>query len=162
MKKTVLGVVAACAGAPLVALGVGSAMASAAPAEPCNGLSALCSGSGTSPDLSGAGVSTPTPNALAAAPASAAGSQPLVGPGGSLIGDGLDAPADCTGGDTCNGGNGGLLWGNGGNGANGGNAGLLGAGGNGGNAGLGATPGTPGTGGTGGLLFGPNGLNGLT
>src|SRR6478736_9600246 len=98
MKKTVLGVVAACAGAPLVALGVGSAMASAAPAEPCNGLSALCSGFGTSPDLSGAGVSTPTPNALAAAPASAAGSQPLVGPGGSLIGDGLDAPADCTGG----------------------------------------------------------------
>src|SRR6478736_5302602 len=119
MKKTVLGVVAACAGAPLVALGVGSAMASAAPAEPCNGLSALCSGFGTSPDLSGAGVSTPTPNALAAAPASAAGSQPLVGPGGSLIGDGLDAPADCTGGDTCNGGNGGLLCGNGGNGGNG-------------------------------------------
>ncbi|WP_264071407.1 hypothetical protein [Mycolicibacterium komossense] len=84
---------------------------------------------------------------------------PVVGPGGWLIGDGLDAASNCTG-NACNGGNGGLLGGNGGNGANGGdgldaasnctgnacnggNGGLLGGnggnganGGNGGNAGL--------------------------
>ncbi|MCV7228236.1 hypothetical protein [Mycolicibacterium komossense] len=44
---------------------------------------------------------------------------PVVGPGGWLIGNGLDAASNCTG-NACNGGNGGLLGGNGGNGANGG------------------------------------------
>ena len=54
--------------------------------------------------------------------------RPIVGPGGWLIGNGLNAPEDCSGSE-CNGGNGGLLFGNGGNGANGGsggNAGLFG------------------------------------
>src|SRR5262245_32473689 len=38
-----------------------------------------------------------------------------IGPGGWLIGDGLDALPDCTG-SACNGGNAGFLWGNGGDG----------------------------------------------
>ena len=75
----------------------------------------------------------PTPAALAAAVSSAA---PMIGLGGWLIGDGIDAdPTTCTA--PCNGGNAGLLWGNGGKGAlggNGGNAGLwIGNGGSGGN-----------------------------
>ena len=74
MKKTVLGAVAACAGAPLVALGIGSAVASATP-----------------PDLFGSSGFAPTPNALAAALVSRDSRQPLVGPGGSIIGNGLDA-----------------------------------------------------------------------
>ena len=92
---------------------------------------------------------------------------PIIGPGGWLIGDGLDADPGCeVGSDDCNGGNGGLLWGNGGDGANGGdggNAGLLfGNGGNGGNGvaadgELEATPG--GNGGNGAFFFG-NGGNG--
>ena len=55
--------------------------------------------------------------------------RPIIGPGGWLIGDGLDALAldpDCEA--NCNGQDGGLLWGNGGAGAfggNGGNAGFL-------------------------------------
>ena len=49
---------------------------------------------------------------------------PLIGPGGWLIGDGANAPADCSGSD-CNGQNGGLLWGNGGNGAAGGNGAMV-------------------------------------
>ena len=60
----------------------------------------------------------------------------LVGPGGMLIGNGLDAADDCTG-TACNGGNAGLLFGNGGagkNGGTGGNAGLIGNGGAGGDA----------------------------
>ncbi|MGV0794087.1 hypothetical protein [Mycolicibacterium sp. XJ1819] len=59
---------------------------------------------------------------------------PIIGPGGWLIGNGLSADANCTGSD-CDGGNGGLLFGNGGAGANGGkggNAGLFGTGGRGG------------------------------
>ena len=108
MKKTVFGAVAACAGAPLLALGIGSAVASAAP-----------------PDLFGSSGFAPTPNALAAALASRDGRQPLVGPGGSIIGNGLDADPDTC--DThCGGGNGGLLLGNGGAGANGGRGGNAG------------------------------------
>ena len=64
----------------------------------------------------------PTPTALAAASATFA---PMIGPGGWLIGDGLDADATtCTA--PCNGGNAGLLWGNGGRGALGGNGGNAG------------------------------------
>jgi len=60
-----------------------------------------------------------------------------VGNSAGLFGDGADAPADCAAGtDSCNGGHGGLFWGNGGNGANGGHGGnagfLFGNGGNGG------------------------------
>ena len=176
MKKTVLGAVAACAGAPLVALGIGSAVASAAPpsAETCNVLSALCSGSGTSPDPFGSSVSAPTPNALAAALASRNSRQPLVGPGGSIIGNGLDAdPATC--GTNCDGSNGGLLLGNGGAGANGGtggDGGLIGNGGAGGAAvavndtevntvtAIDITGKTGGAGGNGGALFGSGGAGG--
>ncbi len=123
MKKTVLGAVAACAGAPLVALAIGSAVASATPP----------SGAATSRDLFGSSVSAPIPNALAAALVSADSQQPLVGPGGSIIGNGIDADLNCT--TSCDGGNGGLLFGNGGagkNGGKGGNAGLIGNGGAGG------------------------------
>ena len=101
------------------------------------------------------------------------GLPPIIGPGGFLFGDGLDAleiDPNCTA--NCNGGNGGLLWGNGGDGAfggTGGNAGLLfGNGGNGGNGTQAvlddegnvvsaATPG--GNGGRGSFFFG-NGGNG--
>ena len=123
MKKTVLGAVTACAGAPLVALAIGSAVASATPP----------SGAATSRDLFGSSVSAPIPNALAAALVSTDSQQPLVGPGGSIIGNGIDADPNCT--TDCDGGNGGLLLGNGGAGANGGkggNAGLIGNGGRGG------------------------------
>ena len=157
MKKTVLGAVAACAGAPLVALGIGSAVASAAP---------------RAADLFGSSGFAPTPNALAAALASRDSRQPLVGPGGSLIGNGLDADPDTC--DTnCDGGNGGLLLGNGGAGANGGrggNAGLIGNGGAGGDiaaddivAATGtatATGKTGGAGGNGGVLAGWGGAGG--
>ena len=61
----------------------------------------------------------------------------LVGPGGSLIGNGADGDPGCTTGSaSCNGQNSGLLFGNGGrayNGGTGGNAGLIGNGGAGGN-----------------------------
>ena len=64
------------------------------------------------------GFATPTPTALAAA-SLFPGLPPIIGPGGWLIGDGLDAdPLTCTA--PCDGGNGGLLWGNGGDGALGG------------------------------------------
>lgn len=69
---------------------------------------------------------------------------PMIGTGGWLIGDGADAPLDCTG-AACNGRNGGLLWGDGGNGANGGkggNGGLFG--GDGGRGGDGTSPGQDG------------------
>ena len=124
MKKTVLGAaVTACAGAPLVALAIGSGVASATPA----------SGALTSRDLFGSSVSAPIPNALAAALISWDSQQPLVGPGGSVIGNGIDADPNCA--KSCDGGNGGFVLGNGGNGANGGkggNAGLIGNGGAGG------------------------------
>src|SRR5262245_57112605 len=73
-----------------------------------------CSPSSGSTELVG-NAGTVTPTALLAAIAD----RPIIGTGGWLIGNGLDAPTDCTG-DECNGGDGGLLWGNGGNGANGG------------------------------------------
>ena len=80
---------------------------------------------------------SPTTNALAAA-SSGFNILTPIGPGGWLIGDGLDAADDCTG-TACNGGNGGLLGGNGGDGKNGGSGGnagyLFGDGGNGGNGG---------------------------
>lgn len=85
---------------------------------------------------------------------------PIIGPGGWLIGNGLNADPNCTGSD-CNGGNGGLLFGNGGAGANGGrggNAGLIGTGGRGGDGG---EPGAHGgDGGYGGFLFGNGGDGG--
>ena len=92
-------------------------------------------GAATSRDLFGSSVSAPIPNALAAALVSADSQQPLVGPGGSIIGNGIDADLNCT--TNCDGGNGGRLLGNGGKGANGGkggNAGLIGNGGIGGDA----------------------------
>ena len=61
--------------------------------------------------------------------------RPLFGPGGRLGGDGLDAAENCEG-SACNGGNAGLLWGNGGDGAQGG------------------------TGGNGGFFFGNGGIGG--
>ena len=80
---------------------------------------------------------------------------------GFFIGNGADAAADCVG-DACNGGNAGILFGNGGAGANGGkggNAGLLlgngGAGGDGSVAGV-----AGGAGGRGGLIFGDGGDGG--
>jgi hypothetical protein len=95
--------------------------------------------------------------------------RPLVGDGGLLIGDGLNAAANCQG-SACNGGSGGLLFGNGGNGANGGrggDAGLLfgnGTGGPGGNGDTADSIGGPVTGGNGGAGgrggFGGNGGHG--
>ena len=83
-------------------------------------------------------ASSPTPHALAAAQ-----SQPMIGPGGLLIGNGLDAPADCTS-TACNGGAGA-------NGGSGGNAGrLFGIGGKGGDGITGAD----------GTLAAPNGAAG--
>ncbi len=87
---------------------------------------------------------------------------PIIGPGGWLIGNGLDAAADCTG-TACNGGNAGLLWGSAGdgaNGGNGGNAGLFGTGGAGGAGVAGVNNGAGGNGGNGGLLFGNGGVGG--
>ena len=55
---------------------------------------------------------SPAPTALAAASLDVGTLQlpPIIGPGGWLIGDGLDADPDCeAGSDACNGGNGGLL-----------------------------------------------------
>ena len=110
----------------------------------------------------------PTPLALASANPVL---RPIIGPGGWLIGNGLDAAEDCEG-NACRGGDGGLLWGNGGDGRygyDGGNAGFLfGDGGDGGGGldafyregtgeKLAATDG--GRGGRGGFLFG-NGGNG--
>ncbi|MCV7152245.1 hypothetical protein H7I57_13390, partial [Mycobacterium pyrenivorans] len=78
---------------------------------------------------------------------------PMMGDGGWLIGDGVDASADCTG-SACNGRNGGLLWGSGGDGANGGHGGHAGLfGGDGGRGGDGTRPGQAGgDGGNAGLL----------
>ncbi|KKF00375.1 hypothetical protein WN67_19140, partial [Mycolicibacterium obuense] len=103
-----------------------------------------------------AAVPSPT-SLLAAAPNRAL--RPMVGPGGWLIGDGVDAAADCAG-AACNGGNGGLLLGNGGQGANGGaggNAGFIGNGGAGGAGGIGQAGGDGGRGGT---FFGTGGTGG--
>lgn len=83
--------------------------------------------------------------------------RPLFGPGGLLIGDGVSATADCTG-DTCNGGDGGIFFGNGGDGANGGTGGRAWFFGNGGKGGDGTVaqenlPATGGgTGGAGGFF----------
>ncbi|MGB7508750.1 MAG: hypothetical protein WA965_25360, partial [Mycobacterium sp.] len=87
----------------------------------------------------------------------------LFGPGGFLIGNGLDAldlDPDCTA--NCAGGNGGLLWGSGGAGAlggAGGSAGLIGNGGVGGAGVLSVNNGMGGTGGDAGL-FGNGGVGG--
>lgn len=94
-------------------------------------------------------VGAPTPNALAAAAlVEPIPFRPLFGPGGWLIGNGLDAAADCTG-AACNGGNGGLVSGNGGN---------AGSGADGGNGGDGANGGTGGKGG----VFGKSGETGTS
>jgi hypothetical protein len=93
VQKTVLGAVAVCAGAPLMTLGVGASVAWAAPQSggACHAVALLCATSpsaGASPDLLGAGLSAPTPNALAAAVVSGYSFQPIIGPGGWLIGNG--------------------------------------------------------------------------
>lgn len=104
----------------MVALGLGSGSAWAGPSAPptpaarCPAL-VWCS-------LPPAAAAAPTPPALgavvAALQANVTSTRPIIGPGGWLIGDGLNAPADCTG-AACNGGDGGFLWGNGADGANG-------------------------------------------
>ncbi|KKE99447.1 hypothetical protein WN67_24075, partial [Mycolicibacterium obuense] len=76
-----------------------------------------------------------------------------------LFGNGVDAALDCTG-DACNGGRGGLIWGNGGAGANGGSGGSAGLFGTGG-AGADATATTAaGDGGLGGSIAGRGGNGG--
>lgn len=128
----------------------------------------LCSG------LFGPAASSPTPNTLATALAeptelaaptvlatsAATDPDPISALIGIFIGNGADAPADCTG-DACNGRNGGLLFGSGGNGANGGgggNAGLWGHGGDGDDSYIAGLAG--GRGGNGGALFGNGGAGG--
>ena len=104
-------------------------------------------------------------------PAANATGDPISSFIGFFVGNGANAAADCTG-AACNGGNGGLFWGNGGNGANGGRGGnagfLFGNGGNGGN-GVDASGTTDdnyvaavagGNGGNAGLLFGNGGKGG--
>jgi hypothetical protein len=100
----------------------------AAPSAPaCVGL--LCKvqvGSGaTTQSLVGLGNAVDT-----AVLASFTGGPPLVGPGGSLIGNGLNAPADCSGATGGRGGNGGAsgMVGNGGNAGDGGVATSIGRG----------------------------------
>ena len=108
--------------------------------------------------------------ALVSGIASAAAANPIGGLISFFVGNGADAAADCTG-SACNGGNGGIFFGNGGNGANGGNGGnagfFFGNGGNGGDGVLrrgttadfvAATAG--GNGGHGGFFFGNGGKGG--
>lgn len=77
--------------------------------------------------------SAPSAASLVKADASKSVLATAVGVNGWLVGNGVDAASDCVG-AACNGGNGGLLFGNGGAGANGGNGGNAGwLGGNGGN-----------------------------
>jgi hypothetical protein len=120
--------------------------------------------------LFGPGLSAPTPAPLAAALTSigsAGAADPPSGPIASLIGifigNGTNAPANCTG-AACNGGNAGLLIGTGGAGANGGNGGngglLFGNGGTGGAGVAGVNNGAGGNGGNGGLVFGDGGAGG--
>lgn len=94
----------------------------------------------------GDGGSPESPQCSATVPTCLAGQQSITmapgigtiagGPLFGLFGNGLDAAADCVA-AACNGGNGGLFFGNGGNGANGGNGGngglFFGSGGNGAN-----------------------------
>jgi hypothetical protein len=83
-----------------------------------------------------------------------------IGPGGWLIGDGLDAQVGCVG-NACNGGNAGLLWGTGGDGLNGGHGGAGGMFfGTGGAGGQGLAGQAGGRGGDGGLFFGTGGTGG--
>jgi hypothetical protein len=97
----------------------------------------------------------PTISAAAFVPGIGSSAGPLFG----LIGNGVDAAADCT--TDCNGGNGGLLFGNGGNGANGGRGGNAGLFGNGGLGADGVTAGQAGgDGGNGGWLSGSGGKGG--
>ncbi|TFV61171.1 hypothetical protein E4P42_03100, partial [Mycobacterium sp. PS03-16] len=104
-------------------------------------------------------------DALAIALPGQLGSDPFsifrpIGPGGWLIGNGIDAQAGCTG-DACNGGNAGLLFGRGGDGLNGGRGGDGGLFfGRGGDGGTGVTGGVGGRGGNGGLFFGTGGDGG--
>jgi len=103
-----------------------------------------------------------TPAALAAASTNSVGFNVFhpVGKGGWLIGNGIDAPAGCTGAQ-CNGGNAGILFGRGGAGLNGGNGGSGGFFfGTGGAGGAGATGQNGGRGGDGGFLFGTGGQGG--
>ncbi|HPZ94621.1 MAG TPA: hypothetical protein PK871_06870, partial [Mycobacterium sp.] len=83
---------------------------------------------------------------------------------GLLIGNGYSwNAATCTGGDSCTGGNGGLLLGSGGagfNGGDGGSAGLFGNGGSGGAGVAGLIGGAGGNGGRGGLIYGFGGAGG--
>lgn len=82
--------------------------------------------------LLGAGAVFATP----ADASTAAAITPSGGPFLGLFGDGADATVDCAVvGSGCDGGNGGLIWGNGGNGLYGGIGGIGGAGGIGGRAG---------------------------
>lgn len=132
----------------------------------CSGASSAADGCGLNLGFNGA----PTPPALAAANATMF--RPIIGNGGWLIGNGLNAAPDCVA-EACGGGDGGLLWGNGGDGLygwDGGDAGLIGNGGAGGagvnaqyDASTGARlnwAGNGGNGGQGGSLFGRGGNGG--
>ncbi len=127
---------------------------SPAPSGPCS--DPLCI------DLFGHAAASPIPPGLAAAFVSPAvtPTNPVLSLIGIFIGNGADAPANCTG-AACNGGNAGILFGSGGNGANGGTGGNAGLLGNGGSGGAGNAAGVAGgTGGNGGLLFGNGGVGG--
>ena len=88
MKKTVLGAVTHRCGCSAVALAIGSAVASATPpaAETCDVLPPVRRSTCLGP-------ASPRPPRMRSPPRSSVrvGSQPLIGPGGSLYGDGLDA-----------------------------------------------------------------------
>ena len=137
------------AAGPLVGLGSGTAVAA-----PCAEGDLFCEIFGGSADLLSAAAEGPQAALATWRPT-------LFGPGGMLIGNGIDAdPATC--GTNCAGGNAGLWFGNGGDGANGGPGGKGGLIGDGGAGGAGIATFNGGKGGNGGAagLFGTGGRGG--
>ena len=146
------------------------------PINNCGLMVCLSRGLGAAAASSTSGL-TMSGDPLGAFPAVFIGNGTADHPDAGLFGKGWSAAADCVG-SACNGGNGGLLIGNGGAGANGGsggNAGLFGKGGAGGDgaggeAGSAGGPGVDGVeggaggaggnGGAGGLIFGAGGRGG--
>lgn len=140
---------------------LGTGIIGAAHASPCAPGDPVCEVVGSSVDALG-NIGAGPQASLAIAKVTPA-TPNLIGPGGLLIGDGLDAltiDPSCVA--DCKGGNGGLLWGSGGAGAYGGaggNAGLIGSGGVGGAGIIGFANGKGGNGGSAGL-FGNGGRGG--